>query len=131
MKLIKYNDSNFHSLSCLPSTLDQEINKLNAEVINLHWVQHEMISIESIGKIKKPIIWTLHDSWAFSSTEHYPYNNENKQNLIHKFIDNWCMQRKINSWKNEFTIVCQIYGSQILQKSNLMKNWNINVIQIQ
>ena len=42
------------SLIILSLTLDQEINKLNAEVINLHWVQHEMISIESIGKLRSP-----------------------------------------------------------------------------
>ena len=36
--------------------IDREINKLNVDIVNLHWVQHEMMSIESIGRIKKPII---------------------------------------------------------------------------
>ena len=26
--------------------------------------------------------------------EHYPYNNENKQNLIHKFIDTYMKKNK-------------------------------------
>ncbi len=128
VKLINFNDSNFHSLSCLPSKLDHEINNFNVDIINLHWVQHEMLSIEAIGRIKKPIIWTLHDSWAFSSTEHYPYNT-NKQNLIHNFIDKWSAKRKINSWKKELTIVCPSHWlSNIAKKSNIMRNWCIKVV---
>ena len=30
-----------------------------------------MLSIADIAKIKKPIVWTLHDMWAFCGAEHY------------------------------------------------------------
>ena len=33
-----------------------------------------MISIKEIAEIKKPIVWTLHDMWAFCGTEHYTLN---------------------------------------------------------
>ena len=32
-----------------------------------------MLSIKDIAKIKKPIVWTLHDMWAFSGAEHLSY----------------------------------------------------------
>ena len=38
----------------------------------MHWIQGEMISIEEIGRIKKPIVWTMHDSWPFCGAEHHP-----------------------------------------------------------
>ena len=61
-----------HSFNWFPSLLDREINKSDNDIVNLHWIQNEMISIESISRIKKPIVWTFHDAWAFCGTEHYP-----------------------------------------------------------
>jgi glycosyltransferase involved in cell wall biosynthesis len=44
-----------------------EIEK--ADVIHLHWVNHGLASIdffEKLKKLNKPIVWTLHDMWAFT-----------------------------------------------------------------
>ena len=72
MYLQRSRNNSMHSPAFLPCNLHKFINKSNFDIINLHWIQGEMLSIESIGKIKKPLIWTLHDSWAFSGSEHYP-----------------------------------------------------------
>ena len=37
-----------------------------------------MISLSDIMKISKPIVWTLHDNWPFSSIEHYIKKNDNR-----------------------------------------------------
>lgn len=45
-----------------------------ADVINLHWVNGGFLSLQSINKLKKlgkPIVWTLHDMWAFTGGCHY------------------------------------------------------------
>ena len=52
IKLFKYEDHIFHSISAFPSLKDNEINNLNIDLVHIHWVQHETISIEEIGKIK-------------------------------------------------------------------------------
>ena len=79
-----------HSLSLIPSNLSKMINKSDFDIINLHWVQGEMISIEDIGRIKKPIIWTLHDAWAFSGTEHFQnFKNDTR------FIDGYFKKNKL------------------------------------
>ena len=44
---------------------------MDYDLINLHWINHEMISLDDIKKIKKPLVWTIHDNWPFSSIEHY------------------------------------------------------------
>ena len=41
----------------------------------MHWITAEMLSIKDIGNIKKPLIWTLHDMWAFSGAEHIAMDN--------------------------------------------------------
>jgi len=45
-------------------------NKINPEIVHLHWICGGMLSIEELAKIKVPIIWTLHDNWAFTGGCH-------------------------------------------------------------
>lgn len=43
------------------------------DVFNFHWIGSGFQSISSIANIKKPIILTLHDSWAFTGGCHIPF----------------------------------------------------------
>ncbi|MDD1703326.1 MAG: glycosyltransferase family 4 protein [Methanoregula sp.] len=47
------------------------INKSNADIVHLHWIACGMIRVEDIARIKKPIIWSLHDMWPFTGGCHY------------------------------------------------------------
>jgi len=64
------------SLNILPTGLHKVLNASDAEIIHLHWINNEMISIKEIAKIKKPIIWTLHDCWPLLGAEHHSDANE-------------------------------------------------------
>jgi len=89
------------------------INNSDYDIIHFHWVNYDMISIEDIPKIKKPIVWTLHDSWVFCGAEHHPNILENDTRFIEGYtkfnkpkttsgIDvcrrTW--ERKRTAWKN-------------------------------
>jgi glycosyltransferase involved in cell wall biosynthesis len=50
-----------------------KINAHQANIVHLHWINN-LLSIEDIGNISKPIIWTLHDMWPFSGVEHFCYD---------------------------------------------------------
>ncbi len=54
----------------LVSIVDQ-INKINPDIIHLHWICNGMIKIEDIVRIKAPMVWSLHDMWAFTGGCHY------------------------------------------------------------
>ena len=43
------------------------------DVINLHWVaQYQSLStLRKLCSLKKPVVWTLHDQWAFTGGCHY------------------------------------------------------------
>lgn len=71
LKASNSGDYTKRALNVLPSGLHKIINRTDADVVNLHWVSREFISIKEIAKIEKPIVWTLHDMWSFCSTEQY------------------------------------------------------------
>lgn len=60
-----------HSLGLFPSGLGRWINASDADVVNLHWVCAEALSLREIARIRKPIVWTMHDMWPFMGAEHY------------------------------------------------------------
>jgi glycosyltransferase involved in cell wall biosynthesis len=45
-----------------------------ADVLHLHWINFGYLSIHSLEKLLrlgKPVVWTLHDEWAFTGGCHY------------------------------------------------------------
>ena len=76
-----------HSTSCLPSYFHHDLNRSNSDILNLHWVQDEFISSKAIGLLRKPIVWTLHDSWPFCGSEHHPRTLEDER-FIHGYTKN-------------------------------------------
>jgi len=61
----------------LPSLgLAERINTLNLDVVHLHWINGGLLRIEELAKINAPIVWSLHDMWAFTGGCHYDENCE-------------------------------------------------------
>lgn len=58
-----------HSESLFPFVSAQTINSLDADVIHLHWINGDFLSIGELGAIRKPVVWTLHDNWAYCGNE--------------------------------------------------------------
>lgn len=55
---------------------DLRSNKVvqQADVIHLHWINQGFLSIQNIAQLAslgKPMVWTLHDMWAFTGGCHY------------------------------------------------------------
>ncbi len=53
------------------SNIIDKINEINPDIVHLHWICQGMIKIEDIARIKAPIVWSLHDMWAFTGGCHY------------------------------------------------------------
>ena len=68
----KQKTQTLFSTSFLPfSGLIDAINQINPDVVHLHWINDGMIRIEDLGRIKAPIVWSLHDMWPFTGGCHY------------------------------------------------------------
>ena len=135
---LKTKNPILHSPSFIPSSWVKKINESNADIINLHWVQHEMLSICDISKIKKPLIWTLHDMWGFCGAEHVSWDErwKNGYNINNRpkyesglDINRWTWLRKVKYWKKPIQIISPSkWLKGCVNKSKLMKNWPCKTI---
>ena len=55
----------------VPSGLVRAINRMRPDIVHFHWVGWGMLRLEDLPKIHAPVVWTLHDMWAFTGGCHY------------------------------------------------------------
>lgn len=58
----------------LPDHLLAEIAAIDPDIIHLHWLGAGFLRLETLRKLNRPLIWTLHDSWAFTGGCHVPFS---------------------------------------------------------
>ena len=138
LRLLRTGNPIVHSPAVLPSRWPKLINASDAGVLHLHWVQGEMLSIADIARICKPIVWTLHDMWAFCGAEHYTsdhrwrdgYRHDNRPEHESGFdLNRWTWQRKRKLWRRPLQIVCPSHWlADCVRSSALMADWPVAVI---
>lgn len=99
-----FNDMNYHSFNILPSGVHRKINRLNSDVINLHWINRELLAFYEIKWISKPVFWTLHDMWPLLGSTHIEqlhFSRSRKTRLIGRKIDDFLQNLKNQSFSNE------------------------------
>ncbi|EMT6383358.1 glycosyltransferase [Providencia rettgeri] len=132
---------NFHSNNILPSKLHKVLNNNDSDIINLHWIGSETMSINDVAKISKPIVWTLHDMWAFCGAEHVTHDNEDarwrkgytKKNRVLNDkgfdLDRYVWEKKLKLWKKPMHIVTPSeWLANCAKESYLFQDWPISVI---
>jgi len=141
MSLQRSDNPILHSPGLFGSPAFGRIQRDRADVLNLHWVNHDMLSVRQIGKLNKPVVWTLHDSWAFCGSEHHPasatdrryvdgYSKANRRSGhwgldIDRHV--WKMKRRL--WKRKMFIVSPSrWLAECARESSLMADWPIEVI---
>jgi glycosyltransferase involved in cell wall biosynthesis len=55
----------------VPGPTASDVNRAAPDIVNLHWVCGGFVRPEALPRIRAPIVWTLHDEWAFSGGDHY------------------------------------------------------------
>lgn len=141
LKLQRTKNPVLHSANFFGSKVYHEIQSSDADVINLHWINFETLSIKQIGQINKPIVMTLHDMWAFCGGEHYcndntssrfrlGYEPQNKQDISPGIdLNRLIWSKKMKKWEKKFTIVTpSTWLSQCARDSKLFSGWDIHTI---
>jgi glycosyltransferase involved in cell wall biosynthesis len=54
-----------------PHSLSNIIHQVNPDIIHLNWICQGFIPVPEIGKMNKPVVWTMHDMWPFTGGCHY------------------------------------------------------------
>ena len=112
-----------------------------ADIIHLHWINFGFLSTDSLEKLfalGKPIVWTLHDMWAFTggchhsgSCEEYKYSCGNCKFLSNPSehdisFKNWIFKQKAYG---RFTAVgCSGWLTDRAKNSSLLANYNTECI---
>lgn len=135
-RLQKSNSNTWRSPARFGSISAREINSSGADIIHLHWVTDGFLSIETIGAIEIPIVWSLCDAWAFSGSEHYAtafssqrsrdgYTSGNRPISDSGFdLDKWTWERKRKLWTKPMHLVpASTWLTSAVQSSRLMGSW--------
>jgi glycosyltransferase involved in cell wall biosynthesis len=138
LKFQKSENKILHSLNIFSSGLHKFINQSDADIVHLNWIGNEMISLHEISMIKKPCVWTLHDSWVFCGAEHHPYNGSKR--YVEGYtktnrsewdggvdVDRYVWLKKKKYWKQaSFNIVTPSkWLEQCAMQSFLLRNKNV------
>lgn len=73
------SESGYWSLNLYDYPIAAAINAFGADIAHLNWVGDNFLPIDEVARIKAPIVWTLHDMWAFSGGCHTAYDCLNFQ----------------------------------------------------
>ena len=116
----------------------KKINQMNSDIVHLHWINNGMLRVEDLAIIKVPIVWSLHDMWAFTGGCHYDeecggYKNNCGNCKVLNSIKNRDLSLKVFSRKkktyskiNNLTIVgLSKWLTKSAKKSTLLKNSNV------
>jgi glycosyltransferase involved in cell wall biosynthesis len=127
-----------HSPAIFPSSRVRMLNASESDVLHLHWVQGEMLSIADIGRLTKPLVWTLHDMWAFCGAEHYTedfrwqdgYRKDNRPSYESGIdLNRWVWNRKRTHWPDPIQIITPSrWLAKCVKTSYLMQGWPVQVI---
>ncbi len=110
LKLHPQREPIIFSPQWLPDFVLPKVKQLAPDVINLHWVCEGGLQIETLAKLNRPLVWTLHDMWAFTGGCHYSQGCDRytascgscPQLRSHREFDlsRWVWKRKAKAWKD-------------------------------
>ena len=89
------------------SGLGAEVNRADIDLVHIHWPGRNWLSIEEIGAIEVPIVWTLHDCWLLRGGEHYtPFGGS--MTWLEKAArkDQWVRDRKKKTLPKQGQLIC-------------------------
>ena len=116
------------------------LQQLDFDVLHLHWINLRFLDIKELKKTKKPIVWTLHDCWAFTGICHYFYDCERyKTNcgncpFLHSGKENdlsaavWKQKQKIYDGLDLHIVTPSNWLAQAARESALFGRFPVTVI---
>ncbi len=129
------------SLAWLPKNIDAEVMAYSPDVIHLHGIGHGFLPISAISRLSAwPLVWTLHDSWAFTGGCHLPDTCDRYRiacgscpqlNARHeRDLSRWGWHRKAACWPQlDITFIAPSrWLARSAQASSLLSRCRIEVI---
>ncbi len=134
--------SAIHSLSLLPSRWPERVVRGidgPIDLVHLHWIGGESMSLRDLARLPRPVVWTLHDMWAFCGAEHYTGDAPGARwregypprtsgpGLVD--IDRWTWRRKRRAWARPLQLVAPSrWMAEQVRASALLHDWPVAVV---
>ena len=111
-------------------------------MIHLNWICNGFVPIELLARFKQPLVWTLHDMWAFTGGCHYALGCDRYRASCgdcpqlgsgrEKDLSRSVWQRKATAWQNlNLTVVATSqWMAKCVSESSLFRDLPIEVIPI-
>jgi glycosyltransferase involved in cell wall biosynthesis len=125
----------------LPGNFTRRVARENPDIVHLNWITGGFVSIESISALNVPVVWTLHDMWAFTGGCHYAEDCTRYEKACGKCPilrsgkehdpSRWVFRRKEKSYgriKNLTIITPSHWLADCVKKSPLLGNSRVEVI---
>jgi glycosyltransferase involved in cell wall biosynthesis len=55
----------------LPDRSRSRVKEIAPDLVHLHWITGGFVNVKALRKYRLPLVWTLHDMWAFTGGCHY------------------------------------------------------------
>jgi glycosyltransferase involved in cell wall biosynthesis len=132
--------ANFFSLQWFPERAYAHIQTLQPDIVNLHWIGSGFVQPQTIARLQQPLVWTLHDMWAFTGGCHYTGTCEGYQKSCgacpalkshqDQDITRWQWLTKSKAWSTlNLTIVTpSAWLAQCARASTLLRHARIEII---
>lgn len=129
------------STAMIPDRLHTAIRPFQPDLLHLNWMAGGFVRIETIGRIKQPVVWTLQDMWPFTGGCHYtgmcnrytvtcgecPMLHSGKRDDLSYRV----LNRKIKSWRTKDNLVLTApsnWMAQEIQKSTVFRGRKVLVV---
>ena len=106
----RYRQQTHWSVEWFPAWITRQIRSLNPDIIHLHWICRGFVDVPSLASFQKPVVWTLHDSWAFTGGCHVPGDCQKYRDRCghcpqlgsrHAWdLSRWTWNRKYKFWRD-------------------------------
>lgn len=136
-RALKTGNPILHSPAIFPSKWPSILNASDTDLVHLIWVNGEMLSIEDVPHIKKPLIWTLQDMWGICGAEHVTEDNRPFEGYLktnrpkHESgidLNRLTWLRKRRAWKPMHMVAPSRWMADCMRRSALMHDWPVTVI---
>lgn len=67
----RHRDRSLFSPAVVPDSLAGRVARIDPDLVHLCWITAGFVRIETLRHLRRPVLWTLHDMWAFTGGCHY------------------------------------------------------------
>ena len=74
LKFYPHHRKESWGMGWFPTGIASQINRIETDIIQLHWISRGFVPIGALPRLKRPLIWTLRDTWPFTGGCHVSYD---------------------------------------------------------